>query len=213
MKIYPYHLVTLSGPQGCGKSTTLHHVAQICRDRKLPIHVDGFKVSRHVQAEIGMENLSDALVDYESMMDFQSKIVSTRTDYEEGRISTHKIRAPEGTKIVIMERSYADIVAYFRLWSEIIDPTDYFSFARELFISSTREQYEFVSHHLYLPFMDHIKFEYDPNRGFEGDIIKFDNLLKDELNHSSIGINKSTITGTTPTERAESLLKQLEHLL
>ena len=207
-----FHLVTLSGPQGCGKSTTLKALQDLADERNVALLVDSFKASRSIQKDLGITDLRDVISTYEAMSAFQHAILQSRIQYEKTSFETYKQNASPA-RVVIMERSYADFAAYYQLWASKLDTSGAFVERTNAFVHSCREHYKCVSHHLYLPFMDHVKFEFDLQRGFESDIQEFDTLLLKELEHPSIASNMSTVTGTTPLERAESILFSIKHLL
>ena len=76
----------------------------------MTIQVDDFKVSRHVQAQLGF-TLAQAVENPVAMMRFQDAVFSAK--YK------HDLALSENatdTDVVIVERSFIDVLAYTRLW-------------------------------------------------------------------------------------------------
>lgn len=204
--IYNHNLVTISGPQGCGKSTTMEALKVLVKEQGLPITVDDFKVSRAVQTARGGV-LTDATKDFPTMLEFQRAISRARTRYEDD------VLPDTMSKIVVMERGFADIAAYFRLWVEKLQPEEFYRPMIDDFVNDCRTQAKFTQMSLYLPFMDHVKFEADANRAAESDVSRFNELLLDELSQPVYANAQATIEGKTPEQRAQSIIDSIKHLL
>lgn len=205
-----FKIVTLSGPQGCGKTKTLEALQDLANKRHLSLYVDPFKASRSAQKALGISDLSNVVKTFDLMSSFQHAIVETRLQHEADLSTELNSDLP---KVVVMERSFADIAAYYQLWAHKLDATHERRNVILDFVALCQEQYKNASHSLYLPFMSHMKFEYDPNRGFESDIGQFDEILKQELSHPAFKDKWSKVQGITPMDRAESIISQIQHLL
>lgn len=206
---FPY-LVSLSGPQGSGKSTTLNALSELIKERNLAIFIDDFKLSRSVQERLGVADLSHAVQSFNNMHEFQEMILEARQLREDELFDMH---LHGDIDIIITERSHADICAYYRLWSEKLNAdSDEQIMSQTQFISDCRFESYNTSCFLYLPFMDHVKFEVDPNRAGSEDIQRFNDLLLEELELMSQD-GYCTVVGITPRERAESILNQLSDYL
>ena len=209
-------LYCISGPQGCGKSSTLNSISKIMGDKYL---IDPTKFSRKVQADMNVENLKEAVTtDFNVMMDFQTRIYDAIIDHIELLVNQF-----EGSdKVVIMERSFADLAAYVTIWAgkfNSVEPlTDTQWKQVSTYIQRCKQAQNFlIDHNFYLPFMEHMVFEYDPNRGFEEDIVVFDALIRGYLQSSYDQriVNRNCISevqGITPDDRAYFIIHKIKSL-
>lgn len=150
-------LISLSGPQGGGKTTLLDGL------KERGIVVDDFKVSRQVQKELGWESLSNVLESPSTMMEFQVKV----RDVKYVRELENKERTD--AEIILTERSFADIASYTQLWSweladsgkwEVQDAVEFLVG----YVERCRQNQNVYNGTIYLPSMPHVMWQADPHR-------------------------------------------------
>lgn len=96
-------LIAVSGTQSVGKTTLLNDLS----DKFI---VDTFKASRAVQEELGVDKLSDAVLNPNKIMNFQERIFEVKLEHD-----TELLNADNDNKILV-ERSFFDIIVYANLW-------------------------------------------------------------------------------------------------
>lgn len=149
-------VVALSGAQGGGKSTLLNGL------RDLGWIVDDFRVSRAVQAQLGWEKLDRVMDDIETMKVFQEEIFTQKYQRD------HALAA-EPEKVILTERSFADIAAYTSFWCwEHVDRRNW-SLDEAMkwltpYLARCREAQRIYAGILLLPYMQHVVWQNDPNR-------------------------------------------------
>lgn len=172
-------IIAFSGPQGSGKTTLLDAVYNKMSADGYSVYRDEVKTSRAVQKGLGWSSLEKVLESKCTMNEFQ------RLTHKTKATTINKLLTTANVDFVLTERCHADIIAYFQLWNEqMADP---FSEDPDWVNEATAYQGMLYDGVVYVPFMDHVKFEHDPNRGFERDIVRFDELLKtnlDKMAHS-----------------------------
>jgi len=165
-------IIGLSGPQGGGKTTLLNGLAGH------GIIVDDYKVSRDIQAKLGWADLSQATKDFETMSMFQQMVLNAKRDREEE--NSHRT----DVDVILVERTFADILAYTRLWCGkltnagklgILDGVSYLL----RFTNDCRKAQLVYDGNIILPMMPHVKFEADPHRAKEEDVGIFSEYLGD----------------------------------
>lgn len=150
-------LIGLAGVQGSGKTTLLSAL------KARGIAVDDFKVSREVQKRLGWQSLEAAVFTPESMITFQRAIFDVKLERE------NQNAARTDVDIILTERSFADILAYTRLWAWSLANDRKWTLADGLKFVSAFSGDCFTAQKVYsgcmfLPLMDHIVWEEDPRR-------------------------------------------------
>lgn len=151
-------IIAVTGAQGSGKSTLIEAL-------RPHVPVDDFKVSRAVQARLGLKTLSSVMDSWDLMTKFQYAVL------EEKSSSLLELLASPGD-VTITERSSLDMLAYSRLWVlrhiqrgsvSVYDAQTWFNEYREACITHTHMYAAFIL----LPLMEHVVFENDPQRADE----------------------------------------------
>ena len=160
-------VIGLSGPQGGGKSTLLKGL------KEKGYHVDDFKVSREVQKRLGWDSLEHAYDSAETMMQFQNTILTVKRDRDLDNIMSDE------HEIILTERTFADIAVYTQMWTEKLLLADKWDleqatkFTLNFYRDAGELQYLYAGN-IYLPSMPHIKWEDDPHRAKQEDILEFE---------------------------------------
>lgn len=168
-------IIGLSGPQGAGKSTLLEGL------RTRGITVDDYKVSRAVQAELGWHSLERATHDLETMILFQNKILQAKYLREEEN------RHRNDVDVILVERTFADIISYVQLWASKLVQTqkcsfkDGYTFTRN-FADNCADKQSIYSGVAYLPSMPNVKWQHDPHRAKQEDVDFLSTMLLNFLN-------------------------------
>lgn len=201
-------IVYVSGPQGCGKGSLIEGIRQREFDLGLMrFQIDDFKVSRHVQQQLGYASLSEACSSVERMVEFQDLIIQTKKE------SIRVTRSTCGADILITERSFIDMAAYFELWcSKLLQAGD---ITRDQFIELTvpyfercyDAQRELGGTLVIIPMMDHVIFEHDINRASQEDIDTMFNLFMKHVGLS--GVSAFFVTKRTVEDRANEVVNFL----
>lgn len=156
-------VIGLSGPQGGGKSTLLNGLTT------RGIKVDDFKVSREVQSRLGWDTLDRVQDSAETMKEFQRTVLEVKKERE--RFNSGR----DDVDLIVVERTFADIYVYTCLWADklirshkwgILEATTFVSEIADECISA-QKVYEA---NIFLPFMEHVKWESDPHRATQSDV-------------------------------------------
>lgn len=188
-------VVAVSGPQGAGKTTLLEGA------KRAGWQVDDFKVSRAVQKEFGWDNLSRVMEHPETLIKFQNRILERYEENVEG------LRERPGDDIILIERSYADLYAYTKLWVAYLwgDSGDPDGFVLD-YITRLEKAQANLSGMAYLPFGDHIVFEHDVHRASADHVDRVQELLEIwKEKHQPPGVPFHTITARSVEDRVTSL--------
>lgn len=201
-------LIGISGPQGGGKSTLLTAL------RDQGFIVDDYKVSRDVQHRLKVDSLDDLTKHPATMMDFQEAIFEAKYNREHENCT-------KGNKILLSERTFADISSYAQLWAyELVHQGQWglreamdwaLQFTKRC--ASAQNIYDGVIH---LPRMEHVAFVQDARRASK-ETIEF---IAEQLDrfyevHQKPNIKLHRVTGLTVQERADesaAFLKGLIHV-
>ena len=166
-------LIGLSGAQGAGKSTLL----KALMDKGWTL--DQFRVSRAVQAQLGWEALDNVMESPETMMRFQEAVFEQKfkNDYA---LTQRSVTQYEGaraqTRVILTERTFADVDAYTTQWTwRFVDQGKMSTFDAMIFLSKFHKkcieaQLQCYAGTLMLPFMKHVAWEDDPNRAAKNDV-------------------------------------------
>lgn len=156
-------VVGLSGAQGGGKSSLLKELMH------RGYHVDQFRVSRAVQAELGWDSLDRVMESFRTMTEFQEEVYNQK--YE----NDYALRDTPNTRVVLTERTFADILAYTQSWTwKFMDRGEInldtaMNFLVPYGAKCRRAHEEIYNATLLLPLMKHVVFENDPHRAKEED--------------------------------------------
>lgn len=196
-------LIGISGPQGSGKTTLLGALNRIDDG----ILVDDFKVSRSVQEELGwvslMEHVQD---DVHKMLHFQSRIIELKTARDE-----HNLQRTDAD-VIITDRTFIDILVYTRIWMQKFlsnnpNRTNASDDVFEKVITISKLGFKGQASYdgiIYVPFMNHVKWENDLNRAPEEHITTFEDYAAEIMDAFKQIINTPTcfITSKTVKDRA-----------
>lgn len=195
-------IIGVTGPQGCGKGTTISLIGEIFPNDQ--IYIDDFKVSRWVQRDMGFETLAEATSTYSRMLEFQHNVLYKKIE------SLSQFKHLTST-FVLTERTFADIYAYTDLWiskfalagevSEEQANIDSFKFMEECLIN----QKFLFSGQVIIPFSNHIKFEEDPNRATLADVDEFYDRVVD-FNGELENFSMYMLNSKTPQDRATDIV-------
>jgi hypothetical protein len=191
-------LIGFSGPQGCGKSTLL---ATFAKDSLF--HVDDYKVSRAVQAELQWDSLQHATSSFSAMVQFQDTIFKYKRKRE-----IENLEMTDGWhSLVLTERTFADILAYTRLWTYnlisdnkvgVDDGKEYIYSMAIKCQAAQRELYDAV---VYIPKMDHVAWENDPHRASEGTSSYIDLEISDFVRRQEDTVRLHTVISASVNDR------------
>lgn len=190
-------LYAISGPQGSGKSTVM---AQL--DGIDAIYLDPLKVSREVQRRLGLSSL-DAVNSgtFEQMLQFQNMVLEVKDD----SLALFKRMA---VSAVISERSFIDIAAYFLLWVHLHHPDAPEDAVMDYVKRALKLQLFHFDGIIYVPAIDGIEFEHDPQRASESSRQLFEMLFM-QLVEACECKNVFIINSTTVDDRKAEILKFL----
>jgi hypothetical protein len=187
-------VIGLSGPQGGGKSTLLNGL------QLYGIKVDDFKVSRSVQKQLGWESLDRATKNIDDMLEFQNEIKRQKF------IHDGALAADDSVKVILVERTFADIDAYFQLWLNKflyrgdIEEAEHKMLSKD-FGASCKYGQQIYYANMILPYSNTVKWENDPSRAKQEDLDAFAQLLdyfflaKNPKHVLEFTINQITIDG------------------
>lgn len=199
-------LIGISGPQGSGKTTLLNVL-----DRKIDgVDIDTFKVSRTVQRENNAASLEDLCSNLESVLKFQNRIIELKIERDEQAIARHDV------DFVIVDRTFIDIIVYTRMWiTQLIGTEPQESFTPNAYRAlrdistkcvSGQEKYSGV---IYVPFMEHVPWDIDPNRANRnliGEFTEHSAHFIDEIGGESKN-NIYQVTGVSISDRVSEVIK------
>lgn len=164
-------VVGLSGAQGAGKSTLLIEL------QNRGWHLDQFRVSRAVQAQLGWEKLDNVMESPETMMQFQEAVFYQKllNDFKLTKLEGARTADPKG-HIMLTERTFADIDAYTNQWIwRFVDQgkmtmSEAMTFLSQFYKRCMDAQLSCYDGTIMLPFMKHVAWEDDPNRAAKNDV-------------------------------------------
>ena len=199
-------IIGISGPQGSGKTTLLNDL------KSHGLYVDDYKVSRATQEQFGWASLDQVMTSFDTMVKFQSKVISNKVKNDTNLILTQT--AP----FIFVERTAADIFAYTKLWADKfvahgeVSEEDAGHFLTE-FHGRCRLHLNINSRIIMLPYSEHMVFEADVHRASEEDIEPFTNNLTEFLNYSERTKSKvATLTAKSVRGRSDEVLSILKDL-
>lgn len=173
-------LIGITGAQGAGKTTLLNEL------KLRGYHVDDFKVSRAVQAELGWKSLEQVTASGTTMMHFQELVLDRKLqhDLQQKQLSDD---------VLLTERTFADIAAYTMRWAWQLVDEDKLSFDEAAKFNTyyvgrcLEAQLKCYDGVIVLPFMEGVvKFEHDPHRASYSSINSvFDDMVS-FMNSSSL---------------------------
>ena len=197
--------IAFSGPQGSGKSTLINALREVNTNHCFVF--DDTKVSRKVQTELGIKELSETTKDFKTMELFQYTIFKSKVS---ALLDVCSKEPHNENSIIITDRSFSDIVAYYQLWCEKLERNaDLPSWA---VYAEGMQRGSLIDHVIYVPFMNHVVWENDPNRADKADIQRFDELLLESM-HRSMGSNTiHTIQSLNVSDRVQEVLDIIERI-
>jgi predicted ATPase len=192
-------IVTISGPQGCGKGSMIAAVEKLNFDAGQHVfYYDPFKVSRSVQEKLGYATLQEATSTFEKMVEFQDLIL------EEKKSSLLELKKYVRTSIIMTERSFIDIAAYFELWLVKQGQDTSQSWVQKYFEKCYEFQNEIVEECVIIPMMAHVQPQIDVRRADFADVDAFYEMF---IRHLSIsGAKARFITEETIQGRANQFV-------
>lgn len=160
-------VIGVTGPQGAGKTTLLNGLKE--RGYK----VDDYKVSRDVQKKLGWDTLERVKESPSAMQEFQQAILEAKARHE--AILEDALESDFSEKIILTERTFADISSYTNLWCwELVylgkwKMQEAIQFSKQMTddCSNLQGVYSGV---IYLPSMPHVQWQADPNRAQQKDV-------------------------------------------
>ena len=191
-------VIGLSGSQGAGKSTLLTELTARGWD------LDQFRVSRAVQAALGWASLDRVMDAPDTMMAFQEEVFAQKQKNDAA------LKADPSDKIILTERTFADIFAYTTRWTwKFVDDGRMTMDAALQFLLPYTNKCKTAQHEIYagtllLPLMEHVVWENDPNRAkFEDAALIFEDIENFFERKLAVVHRRKTITGITVAERAD----------
>ena len=172
-------LIAILGSQGVGKSTLLNQLAMH------DYTVDSYKVSRSVQKEMGYQSLSEAVETFSQMRDFQENVIQRKYSHD------LQLSLNAASKdVVLVERSFYDILAYAELWTEHFAESNsivssWLDGYKQACIQYQREIYDGL---ILVEPNSHITFENDPERACEKTQKRIDLRLKELCSYTEVPI-------------------------
>jgi len=199
-------VIGLSGAQGAGKSTLLIEL------QKRGWILDQFRVSRAVQAQLGWDSLDQVMESVETMQMFQKTVLEQKLkhDFELHQNVAARTIDPKG-RIILTERTFADIFAYTSQWTWRFHDQNKISF-NESFrcmqaftaqcVAGQTSCYDGV---ILLPFMEHVAWEDDANRASKNDVQSVFEDIESFILRKTPLMPKLLITTKTVSERADQV--------
>jgi len=192
-------VIGVSGAQGGGKSTLLKGLMA------KGWHVDDFRVSRAVQAQLGWERLDRVMESPQTMMEFQGEVLRQKQHRD-----LHLAETLDG--IVLTERTFADIAAYTSNWTfnfvserrwDLAEAGTWLSQYLERCIFAQKKCYSGI---VLLPLMDVVKWEEDPNRAARNTAERiYEDVRRFTEQVEFLRVPRLTITTETPEARVDQV--------
>ena len=111
------YLVGISGETGGGKTTLLNDLKNVAEGKDYEVYVSGAKISRKVQAELGVQNVTEFVhSSLDNMLDFQLRIALELAATCKHLISTPMHMVTDKTVVMLQERTFIDIAAFTLMW-------------------------------------------------------------------------------------------------
>lgn len=189
-------VISISGTQGAGKTTMLVEL------KNRGWQVDDYKVSRDVQKSLGWDSLDRVLDSVDAMIEFQTTVWEKKFTHD-------KELAASGSEddIVLVERSFADIFSYTKLWCD--KHVGMSEEQKKWFITDyapvCKLSQVIYSGVVYVPLMKHIKWTNDPNRAALEDAGAFNNHATSFIHDMPIEIPRRFITMKSVKARANQV--------
>lgn len=213
-------VVGISGAQGAGKTTLVNELA--ARGWR----VDDFKVSRAVQQELGWKSLETVMDSWETMVTFQEQVLLQKRNHDlmlAAKANTEFAPIPgvtsDNDRVIIVERTFADICAYTNLWtwkfvdSRRISLTEAIAFLADYAQRCGRAHNEIYSGTVLVPLMDHIVWEEDKHRAKQEDATAmFQDVERFMDRKVHITLARMRTTAKTTSDRADQVEAFLEKL-
>lgn len=200
-------LVGLSGAQGAGKSTLLKELMN------RGWYLDQFRVSRAVQEEFGWGNLERVMDSPFTMMEFQEEVFRQKYNHD------HSLHGSTAHEVILVERTFADILAYTSCWTHAFVDRGAFSPAQaNVFLAEFTQKCTVCQNEVYagvilLPLMPHVVFEVDPNRAAQdtADLV-YNDVRKFVFEQMTPRAAKLEITTKSVQDRADEVSAFLHSL-
>lgn len=203
-------VVGISGAQGGGKTSMLASI----KDRGW--RVDDFKVARAVQAQLGWSTLTNVMETYETMIAFQNEVLRQKFEHDLSLREQPGARTIDNRgHIILVERTFADIVAYTQLWTwKFIDRGDVTFTDGIHFLADYSSRCAEAHNRIYdavvlLPFMSHIPWQDDPHRASREDIATVYESVEMFTKYRTAS-KSYTISQLTVEDRATEVINFLE---
>jgi hypothetical protein len=154
-------VVGLSGAQGAGKSSILTGLMS------QGWSVDGFRVSRAVQAQLGWDSLNKVMEDPDTMTQFQMEVYRQKFERD---MYLKESNGSGVSYLIVTERTFADIIAYTMQWTwrhvdegkwTVVEAMPWLTRYLNLCVEAQAKCYDAV---MLLPYMDSVPWQEDPNR-------------------------------------------------
>lgn len=226
-------VIGLSGAQGGGKSSLLIEL------EKRGWRLDKFRVSRAVQAQLGWEKLDNVMESWDTMTQFQEEVFRQKYNHDSAICAKHEQEFemvpklgddgergitleydPERmlrNRIILTERTFADVAAYTTLWTwKHVDRNNVkldvaFAWLSEYIKRCSSAQTSIYHATLLLPYMPNvIKWEEDPNRAARQDV---DAVYEDVQRFLETKVPVDRPRLTINTESVADRATQVEHFL
>ena len=169
-------IIGVCGPQGSGKTTLLESLKGQVKD----VLVDDFKVSRHVQNELGTTSLlTNVQSSFKDMIQFQLKIATTKFKHDDELLKRND------ADIILVERTFIDVLTYTTIWTHELIKKNILIGTSELLKDITNLTLLCIDGHarysgiVYLPFMSHIQWQTDNKRAPQHNINDFEVISSD----------------------------------
>lgn len=213
-------VVGVSGAHGAGKTTLLNEL------RTRGWRIDDFKVARAVQKELGWDSLDRATESWETMMAFQEQVLLQKRNHDlmlAAKANTEfppiPDLTPENDRVIIVERTFADICAYADLWAwKLVDAqkvtlTEAIMFLVDYAQRCGKAQNEIYGGTVLLPLMDHVVWEEDKHRAKKQDAqTMFEDVERFMQRKVHITHPRMRISAKTTADRADQVEAFLEQL-
>jgi predicted ATPase len=200
------NVVGISGAQGSGKSTLLLELKNRGWD------LDGFKVSRAVQAALGWDSLERVMDSWDTMKKFQEEVFYQKGVNDQILADTDIPSDMPQHTVILTERTFADIDAYTTLWAwrhaenGNASHAEVMEFLLKYHRGNVDAQKRVYSAVILLPLMSHIPWEDDTHRASKNDAETiYEHIERFQAGRDLMLQPKLVVTGRTVHERADQV--------